>query len=97
MGDDPTKKKADAKRVSKQPHEAIHLPKNSGAGITIAACSGILGFAVIWRLWPLAIAGLIGLIAVLIVRLSNDDTHHYIPAKTVAAIEKQREHQWQNP
>ena len=33
MGDDPTKKKADAKRVSKQPHEVAYQ-KRKAAGKT---------------------------------------------------------------
>lgn len=38
-------------------YEEIHMPKNSGAGIVIAAFSTIFGFAMIWHIWWLAIVG----------------------------------------
>ncbi|MFP1454965.1 hypothetical protein ACLB1O_16720 [Escherichia coli] len=38
-------------------YEEIHMPKNSGAGIVIAAFSTIFGFAIIWRVrgWQLSL------------------------------------------
>lgn len=38
------------------------MPKNSGAGIVIAAFSTIFGFAMIWHIWWLAIVGFAGMI-----------------------------------
>jgi cytochrome o ubiquinol oxidase subunit 1 len=73
--------------VGGQEHEAIHIPKNSGLGVAIATFAFIIGFAIIWHMWPLAIAGLVGVIVCLIVRISDDNTHHYLPAEEVAAIE----------
>lgn len=43
-------------------YEEIHMPKNSGAGIVIAAFSTIFGFAMIWHIWWLAIVGFAGMI-----------------------------------
>ncbi len=46
-------------------YEEIHMPKNSGAGIVIAAFSTIFGFAMIWHIWWLAIVGFAGMIITL--------------------------------
>ena len=50
------------------------MSRNTGAGVFIGAFSMALGFAMIWHIWWLALAGLLGVIAVLIVRTSGDDT-----------------------
>ncbi|MET1537168.1 cytochrome o ubiquinol oxidase subunit I, partial [Burkholderia sola] len=34
----------------------VHMPSNTGAGVVIAALSTVFGFAMIWHMWPLAIA-----------------------------------------
>ncbi len=49
----------------KQPahYEEIHMPKNSGAGIVIAAFATVFGFAMIWHIWWMAIASFIGIVA----------------------------------
>ena len=49
-------------------YEEIHMPKNSGAGIVIAAFSTIFGFAMIWHIWWLAIVGFAGMIITWIVK-----------------------------
>jgi cytochrome o ubiquinol oxidase subunit 1 len=43
----------------KQPahYEEIHMPKNSGAGVVIAAFATVFGFAMIWHIWWMAIVG----------------------------------------
>ncbi|RYF53764.1 MAG: cytochrome o ubiquinol oxidase subunit I, partial [Comamonadaceae bacterium] len=49
-------------RNYKQPTDgfvAIHMPKNTGAGIIIAGLSALIGFALIWHMWPLAILGFV--------------------------------------
>jgi cytochrome o ubiquinol oxidase subunit 1 len=82
--------------IGTQQHEAIHLPKNSSIGIAIAAFSFLFGFSIIWHLWWLAAAGLLGIIISVIIRMSDDDTHHYIPATAVAKVEAGRKQIWQN-
>lgn len=76
--------------VGESTHEAIHLPKNSGAGLAIAAFSFLVGFAIIWHIWWLAALALLGIVTSLILRLSADDTHHYIAAADIAKIEAVR-------
>jgi cytochrome o ubiquinol oxidase subunit 1 len=73
--------------VGKTAHEAIHLPKNTGAGLIIGGFSLVFGYAIIWHIWWMAALAFLGALVCLIDRLSNDDTHHYIPAKEVAAVE----------
>jgi hypothetical protein len=38
------------------------MPKNSGAGIVIAAFATVFGFAMIWHIWWMAIASFIGIV-----------------------------------
>lgn len=49
-------------------YEEIHMPKNSGAGIVIAAFATVFGFAMIWHIWWLAIVGFAGMIISWIVK-----------------------------
>lgn len=65
----------------------IHLPKNTGAGVIVAACSFVCGFALVWHIWWLAVVGLVALLTVLINHLSKDDTEYVIPAAEVAKME----------
>ena len=80
-----------AKQANKKPekphYEDIHMPKNSAMGMYIAGCSFLFGFAVIWHILWLAPVGLLGVIACVIIRVSNDDTSYYLPATEVASIE----------
>src|SRR5207237_9748283 len=53
----------------KQPHyQDIHMPKNTSVGLIIALLSGAAGFAIIWHMTWLMIAGLIGIIITIIIR-----------------------------
>lgn len=68
--------------------EDIEMPKNTSAGILISGFSLLVGFALIWHIWWLAIVSLIGGLIVVIVRLSEDNFEYIIPAKDVVAQEK---------
>jgi cytochrome o ubiquinol oxidase subunit I len=70
--------------------EDIHMPSNTGAGIIIAAFCLALGFAGIWHIWWLAIAGLIGILVTVIVHSSREDDGYFIPVETVRMIEESR-------
>lgn len=61
-------------------YEDIHMPKNTPAGLFIAAFAFVLGFALIWHIWWLAGLAFIGGLTVLIIRLSNDHTEYRITA-----------------
>lgn len=68
----------------------IHMPKKSPMGMFIGAFSLTLGFAIIWHIWWLAIAGVLGVLVCLIIRLSNDHFDHYIPHEKVKKIEMEK-------
>ncbi|MEM5383594.1 cytochrome o ubiquinol oxidase subunit I [Paraburkholderia phymatum] len=66
----------------------IHMPSNTSAGVWIGGFSLVLGFALTWHIWWLAIASFIGAIATVIARSFDNDTDYYIPADTVQLIEE---------
>ena len=68
-------------------YHKIHMPKNTGAGVIIGAFNLILGFAMIWHIWWMAIAGLLGVIVTLIARTFDYNTDYYVPAEEVKRIE----------
>ncbi len=68
-------------------YEDIHMPRNTGAGVYIGAFGLVMCFALIWHIWWLAGAGLIGMIGSFIVRCYDRDVDYYVPAKEVEQIE----------
>ena len=70
-------------------YEEIHMPKNSGAGIVIAAFSTIFGFAMIWHIWWLAIVGFAGMIITWIVKSFDEDVDYYVPVAEIEKLENQ--------
>jgi len=70
-------------------YEPIHMPKNTGAGVVIAAFSLVFGFAMIWYIWWLAIIGFAGVIVTWIVHSFNEDVDYYVPVSEVERIENQ--------
>ena len=72
------------------PHEAIHLPRSSSVGVTIAFFSSFGGFALVWHIWWLAIFGFVG---VLIASLAHGwivDREFAVAAGEVADFERER-------
>lgn len=67
----------------------IHMPKNSGAGVIIAAFSVVFGFAMIWHIWWMSIAGFVGMIATWIIHSFNDDVDYYVQVDEIERIEGQ--------
>ena len=70
-------------------YQPIHMPKNTGAGVIIGAFSLVMGFALIWHIWWLAIVGLVGIIATYIRHTFNDDVDYYVPVAVVEQTEAQ--------
>jgi len=50
----------------------------------------LLGFALVWHIWWLAIASLVGIVATVVLYGAQDNEGYYIPADTVRKIEEQR-------
>lgn len=71
----------------KSRYEDIHMPRNTGAGFIMAGFIFVIGFAMIWHIWWLAIAGGIGTLATVIARSFNYDTDYYLEAGEVEKTE----------
>ena len=71
----------------------IHMPANTGAGVVIAGLSTLFGFAMIWHMWPLAIASFAATVLASIVHTFNYQRDYHIPASEVAATENARTQQ----
>lgn len=69
---------------------AIHMPKNTAAGIIIAGLSAACGFALIWQMWLLAGLGFIVMMAAIIIHTFNYNRDYYIPADEVVRTEDER-------
>ncbi|KAG8153943.1 cytochrome o ubiquinol oxidase subunit I [Burkholderia catarinensis] len=65
----------------------IHMPSNTCAGLVVAIFSLVLGFALVWHIWWMAITGLVGIVATLVIYSSRNNDGYYIPASTVRKIE----------
>jgi cytochrome o ubiquinol oxidase subunit 1 len=68
----------------------IHMPRNTGAGVVLAALATAVGFGLIWYMWWLAAAGLLALIAVAIGHSFNENRDHHIPVEAVVEAEGAR-------
>lgn len=68
----------------------IHMPRNTGTGVILAGLSVVLGFALIWYMWWLAILSFVALIGAAIIHTFNYDRDYYIPVEAVADVENAR-------
>jgi cytochrome o ubiquinol oxidase subunit 1 len=66
----------------------IHMPRNSPVGFLCAFFATIVGFALIWHIWWLVLAGLAGAYATFVVFAWSDEREESIPASTVASIDR---------
>jgi cytochrome o ubiquinol oxidase subunit I len=70
--------------------KAIHMPKNTAAGVVISGLCTVFGFAMIWHMWLVAgLAFAVTLIAI-IVHTFNYKRDYYIPADEVTRSEDAR-------
>ena len=77
-------------RRAEQGFKAIHMPKNTAAGIILAGISTVLGFALVWHMWLLAGVSFAALLAVAIGHTFNYDRDYHIPAEEVERVEAER-------
>jgi cytochrome o ubiquinol oxidase subunit 1 len=73
-------------------YEDIVLPKNSSISVIIGGFSLILGFGMVWHIWLLVIAGFIGAVVSLIIRVSSDDNEYVVTAEEVEKLENAYKH-----
>nr|WP_237657918.1 cytochrome o ubiquinol oxidase subunit I [Tolumonas lignilytica] len=70
-------------------YSEIHMPKNTSAGVFIGMFSLVMGFALIWYIWWMAILGFVGVIATWIIYSFNKDVDYYVPVDVVTKIENE--------
>ncbi|QET05533.1 cytochrome o ubiquinol oxidase subunit I [Cupriavidus pauculus] len=68
----------------------IHMPKNTAAGIVLAALSSICAFGLIWHIWWLVIVSFVATIGGAIYHTFNYKRDYYIPADDVVRTEAAR-------
>lgn len=94
----PTVNKRDAFWAAKKAHIQpkhrtylpIWLPKNSPIGLFIAMCAFIFGFSFIWHIAWLAVAAVMGVIVLLVIRALDDKPDYMVPASVIAKNERAR-------
>jgi cytochrome o ubiquinol oxidase subunit I len=66
----------------------IEMPRNSPTGFVCAFFATVMGFALIWHIWWMVAAGLVGAIATFVVFAWRDHDEYVIPAAEVARIDR---------
>ncbi|MDB6101841.1 MAG: cyoB [Gammaproteobacteria bacterium] len=69
-------------------YESLHIPRNTPTGFFVAFFSVILGFALIWRIWWLAVVGLVGLLAVGLMQAWRTDGEIHVSAHEVESADR---------
>ena len=69
---------------------AILLPQNTGAGLVLAALAFVFGFAMVWRIWWLAAASFVFIVAYAIYHTFNYDREFHLPVDEVVRCEDER-------
>lgn len=68
-------------------YQEIPMPIRSPMGFYIGIAASVFGFAIIWHIWWLMIAGILGMLFFTIIRLSDDHVEYFLPAEKVEKIE----------
>jgi cytochrome o ubiquinol oxidase subunit I len=68
-------------------YRPIHMPRNTGTGFIMAVFIGFAGFAMIWHIWWLAIAGFAAAMVALVRHAFDDDRDYYVEAEEVRRTE----------
>jgi cytochrome bo3 quinol oxidase subunit 1 apoprotein (EC 1.10.3.-) len=68
----------------------VHMPRNTGVGVIVAALCTVLGFAMIWYMWWLAALSAVGILLVSIIHTFNYNRDYVIPASEVSMTEDER-------
>jgi cytochrome o ubiquinol oxidase subunit 1 len=72
-----------------EPHyQDIEMPRNSPTGFVCAFFATVMGFALIWHIWWMVVAGFVGAVATFVVFAWRDHDEYVIPAADVARIDR---------
>ena len=78
-------------RLADEPdYQPIEMPHNSPTGFVTAFFSTMIGFALIWHIWWMAIVGFVGAYAVFVLFAWRDEEEYEIPAEEAARIDRER-------
>ncbi len=82
----------EAGRAWREParYEDIHMPRPTAAGFLVSVFGLVSCFALVWHMWLVAIAGLVGAIATFVLRSYDRNVDYYVPAAEVERIERAR-------
>jgi cytochrome o ubiquinol oxidase subunit I len=69
-------------------YQPIEMPRNSPTGFVCAFFATVTGFALIWHIWWMVIAGLIGAFATFVVFAWRDHDEYEISADEVARLDR---------
>jgi cytochrome o ubiquinol oxidase subunit 1 len=64
----------------------LHVPRSNPIGFFLAFCTVVLGFALIWHIWWMAIVGLLGGVAIGLAQAWRTERETTITAAEVAAF-----------
>jgi cytochrome o ubiquinol oxidase subunit 1 len=73
---------------SEPQYRDIEMPRNSPTGFVCAFFASVMGFALIWHVWWMVIAGFVGAVATFVVFAWRDHDEYIIPAAEVARIDR---------
>jgi len=69
-------------------YQPIEMPRNSPTGFVCAFFATVMGFALIWHIWWMVVAGFIGAFATFVVFAWRDYDEYEIPAEEVSRIDR---------
>jgi cytochrome o ubiquinol oxidase subunit I len=71
-------------------YEDIHIPKNTAAGIYIAAFAFLAGFGFVWEIGWLVVVSLVAMVVTIMKRAFTEHTEYTLTAAEVKALEEKR-------
>ncbi|WP_261131267.1 cytochrome aa3 quinol oxidase subunit I [Bacillus sp. Marseille-Q3570] len=83
--------KRDPVKDIKKDYKPIHMPSYSGKPIIMSVAFFISGFGLVFEWWWMAIAGLFGVLVMLVLRSFDYDDGYYVSVEEIERIEKSNE------
>jgi len=71
-------------------YSPIHMPNNTATGVVMGGLLTVFGFAMIWHIWWLAIASLVGTVVYFAIHAARDDQGYMVPVDVIERIEAEQ-------